>query len=86
MANEEHLENTVGAFRVGLALNPSGDDRVDTIKRLSAELINQMIDFAAARAKEQSTTGNREAGIAIQGFEEACMWAVKAITKPEFPV
>jgi hypothetical protein len=66
-----------GAERVVLHFNPSGDNLVENYKRSIADLIDQLEVF--------HTTGNSEisrcASIAQTKLEEACMWAVKTITK-----
>ena len=72
-------EQTVGEYRVGTSFNPSKLDAVDEIKQATAELINKM----AAISQNRDAPGAREAAIAATAYEEAAMWAVKAITKPE---
>lgn len=50
--------------------NPSGDERVDWIKRQTEELIIYL--------REQETLEPRRRQIAITNYEQAAMWAVKA--------
>lgn len=70
---------TEGAYRVGMDFNPSGNADVAFIKSKTAELI----DFLAERSAGRTQPGAREASIAMTSFEEAAMWAVKAVTKKE---
>jgi hypothetical protein len=66
-----------GEYRVGVTFNPSGNERVDLVKAAVAELIDTLqpiVDFGGE--------AGRCAAIAQTKFEEAAMWAVKAITKP----
>jgi hypothetical protein len=66
-----------GEYRVGVTFNPSGNEMVDQVKVKAAELVDVLqpiVDFGGE--------AGRCAGIAQTKFEEAAMWAVKAITKP----
>lgn len=70
-----------GEKAVGLTFNPSGDENVNKIKKLYAEII----DFCNDRrqVKELSEVGserNRLFEIAITEAQAAQMWTVKAIT------
>ena len=69
---------TFGEKAVGLSFNPSADPRVDKIKRLYAEII----DECAALRTEEVKGGERVrlASIAITEAQGAQMWAVKAAT------
>ena len=69
---------TKGEYRVGVTFNPGGDTRVDDIKNISAGLIDELQDIV-----DTGEEAGRCAAIAQTKFEEAAMWAVKAITKPE---
>lgn len=68
---------TFGERAVGLTFNPSNNPDVDRVKRMFAEIIDEM-DFL------RSTTANndvkRMAAVAITEAQTAQMWAVKAIT------
>lgn len=68
---------TYGEKAVGLSFNPSGDDTVNKVKRLYAEII----DLCAA---ERDTVGMGERArlfsVAITEAQGAQMWAVKAVT------
>ena len=68
-------ELTRGEKLVGLSFNPSGDDNVNKIKTLYAEIIDLMWTFRG-RTPDSDTM----ADIAIQSAITAQMWAVKAIT------
>ncbi len=63
---------SIGKNRVRAGFNPSGDQRVESIKSLSAQLIDICEDL---KAKEP-----RCAALAQTAYEEAAMWAVKAAT------
>ena len=69
---------TIGETRVRVSFNPSGDNEVDEIKRLSAALIDRCGD-----RKNDSNVSGEEArlwSLAMTAYEEACLWAVKALT------
>lgn len=68
---------TEGEHRVGLDFNPSGDERVQNVKEQTAHLIDEL-DLIA---KDRNHPGARCAALAMTAFEDAAMWAVKAITK-----
>ena len=70
---------TEGEYRVGVSFNPSGNPQVDVIKRRTADLIDILADLSAGRTQP----GAREASLAMTAYEDAAMWAVKAVTKPE---
>lgn len=69
---------TKGQYLVGSTFNPSSNPHVDVIKNTTAELIDQLDVIAEGRG-----LGAREAALAITNYEQAAMWAVKAVTKPE---
>lgn len=73
------MTQSEGEYRVGLDFNPSNNRTVQTIKEKTAELIDLLADLSAGR----SQPGAREASLAMTAYEEAAMWAVKAVTKPE---
>jgi len=60
---------------VRLSFNPSGQDRVYSIKLAAASLIHILEEIRA------EGIAAREASIAITEIETATMWAVKAATK-----
>lgn len=68
---------TEGEWRVGIDFNPSGVEAVDEIKKTTASLIDMMEEIASNRVDP----GARCAALAMTAYEEAAMWAVKAITK-----
>lgn len=73
----KNRKQTEGEYRVGVSFNPSRIQRVDEVKKMTAELIDYMLTLSPHR----DLAGAREAAIAATAYEDACMWAVKAITK-----
>jgi len=69
-------EMTFGEKAVGLTFNPSGDPRVNEVKKLYAEII----DLLKHHMNPQGGEINRMLAIAITESQTAQMWAVKAIT------
>jgi hypothetical protein len=63
---------SLGAARVRESFNPSKEDKVDKIKRWSADCI----DFC----EEHKDLDPRLAALAATAYEEAAMWAVKLVT------
>ena len=63
---------SIGANRVRLSFNPSGNLDVDYIKTRTADLI----DFC----EELKARDPRLAALAQTAYEEAAMWATKAAT------
>jgi len=63
---------SIGAERVREGFNPSLDNKVDKIKRWSADCI----DFC----EEHKHLDPRLAALAMTEFEMAAMWAVKLVT------
>jgi len=68
---------TKGEYRVGVDFNPSGDEQIHTVKVTTANLIDALQPLV-----DLGDEAGRCAAIAQTKFEEAAMWAVKAITKP----
>lgn len=70
-------EMTYGEKAVGLTFNPSGDEKVQKVKELFAQIIDLCND-------ERSLTGVGEKGrlfsVAITEAQTAQMWAVKGFT------
>lgn len=62
----------LGAHIVGLSFNPSGNEDVNFIKGVTA----QVIDYVTAAGKDPRCTQ-----LAIDNFETAAMYAVKSVTK-----
>lgn len=81
MTSSASDEATLGMKRVGLNFNPSGDGRVTDAKTLGAQLIDMCEDL------KKASPGNGEVlrclAHAQTQFEDATMWIVKAITKPQ---
>lgn len=72
----EQKELTYGQKAVGLTFNPSGDQRVQRVKELYAEIIDLLADHRNGEYGEKA----RHYSIAITDAETAQMRAVKAIT------
>ena len=68
---------TYGEKAVGLAFNPSGDQNVEKIKRLYAEIID-LCNTCREAARDNEKV--RLFSVAIIEAQGAQMWAVKAIT------
>lgn len=70
-------ELTYGEKAVGLTFNPSGDEKVQKVKELYAQIIDLCNDL-------RSEVGQGEKGrllsVAITEAQSAQMWAVKGIT------
>jgi hypothetical protein len=85
---EDKLLN-LGERRVRLGFNPSLENKVDQIKLKTAELINLIHQERIAlrgglnyslEEHLNAEDKNRLIGLAETKFEEAAMWAVKALT------
>jgi hypothetical protein len=68
---------TKGEYRIGVNFNPGGHEQVDGVKQITAGLIDEMAPIV-----DLGGEAGRCAALAQTKFEEAAMWAVKAITKP----
>ena len=67
-----------GERAVGLRFNPSADDRVDRIKSLYAQIIDEMDALRSLPTSSQEQ--RRLASVAITEAQTSQMWAVKAVT------
>ena len=78
----ETKELTLGQRRVRMSFNPSGNYDVDNIKERAAELIDLCEDFRNRKLGNNPDVGemNRLLSLAQTHFEDAAMWAVKAVT------
>ena len=79
-------EQTIGQYRVGVSFNPSKNEMVDDIKEKTAELITLLEKFKIIKSPLDEINpfgleGCRLITLAQDSYEEAAMWAVKAITK-----
>jgi hypothetical protein len=68
---------TYGEKAVGLSFNPSGDQYVERLKKLYAEIIDICADLSA---EANSDNAKRLYSISIAEAQGAQMWAVKAVT------
>lgn len=85
---------TKGEYRVGIAFNPSADDKVAKIKRAAADLMDlidtiplpdwpdELSHDEEIRISAQEDEVLRLKALAQTAIEEGAMWAVKAATKP----
>lgn len=75
---------TKGQYLVGTTFNPSSSGKVDRIKALAAELIDE-IEWIELNTADGDEVQNREImrcrATAITNVEQGAMWAVKAATK-----
>jgi hypothetical protein len=69
---------SIGKERVRTGFNPSGNQRVESIKSLTAQLIDICQDMK--EAQHPSNEAGRLCSLAQTAYEEAAMWAVKAAT------
>jgi hypothetical protein len=67
-----------GDRRVGLKFNPLGLDEVSQIKGVTATIIDNLEDFQTTDPEIK-----RWVALAQTKYEEACMFAVKALTATE---
>lgn len=76
----DQRELTFGEKAVGLNFNPSGDERVNKVKQLYAEIIDIMHDERRTDGTDKDPEVNRLCSVAITEAQGAQMWAVKALT------
>lgn len=74
-------KQTLGQYRVGISFNPSGLNKVDTIKQKAAELIDLINDIEMTGLNGAEVA--RLKALVMTHAEDAAMWAVKAVTKPD---
>lgn len=74
---QDTREMTFGEKAVGLAFNPSKDDKVGFVKLQYAAIIDNLHDL---RSMSESPEVKRMCSVAITEAQTAQMWAVKAIT------
>jgi len=70
-------DSTYGQKAVGLTFNPSGDEKVQKVKELYAEIIDLCNDL---RTEVGQGERGRLLSVAITEAQTAQMWAVKGIT------
>ena len=70
---------TFGEKAVGLTFNPSGDENVNKVKKLYADIIDLCNDMRERELNARSEYA-RLLSIAITEAQGAQMWAIKAIT------
>lgn len=69
------MEQTFGEKIVRVDFNVTGNSKVDSIKKKTAELINEICEMRDGDKKD-----GRLASLAITHFETAAMFAVKCAT------
>jgi hypothetical protein len=69
-------KQTLGQSRVRLSFNPNFNQDVENIKMRAADLIDLCEEWKRGANGEKS----RLLALAQRNFEEAAMWAVKAVT------
>lgn len=77
---------TLGEMRVGISFNPGGHEKVNSIKRKAADLIDELEDCRPEMGAKEAWEGqNKEVNICIsecqRDIETAAMYGVKAVTK-----
>ena len=68
---------TLGESRIGVSFNPGGDSRIDELKRLFADLV----DDIGALPDHGDGEIRRVKAVAQSEVEGAAMWAVKAAAR-----
>jgi hypothetical protein len=82
MEEVETKEVTLGERRLGTKFNPSGLAWVSIVKNRTAEIIDGLEKHRKPiEENENQEEINRLITIAQETYENATMWAVKAITK-----
>ena len=81
--DKEKREQTLGEYRIGINFNPSGNGTVHAIKQKTAELIDLLDRLSLVDTENVIVDGEtvRLFGVAMTAYEEAAMWAIKAVTK-----
>jgi hypothetical protein len=79
MENQDARPMTYGEKAVGLTFNPSGDEKVQKVKELYAQIIDLCNDLRATAGPGEKS---RHLSVAITEAESAQMRAVKGITYP----
>lgn len=75
------MKMTFGEYRVGVTFNPGNVKAVDEIKRATATLIDLCRGYADDLGGGEP---QRLLELAMTHYEDAAMWAVKAVTKPVY--
>ncbi len=71
---------TLGEKRIRTDFNVSGDTEIDHIKKSTAQLIDYLNKHTGDDSGAISDEQGRLVKLAQTSYEEAAMWAVKAIT------
>jgi len=78
--SEVNTELSLGEKRVRSAFNPSGAGNVNFIKNETAKMINVLEDFKNDELNNLDGEAKRLISLAQTEYENAAMWAVKAVT------
>jgi acetolactate synthase small subunit len=78
MSENNNSTETLGMSRVGISFNPSGDERVISIKQKAASLIDEIKVYSDASDNDEA---KRVFALAMTEIESASRWAVTGITK-----
>jgi len=70
-------ELTFGQKAVGLTFNPGGNPSVNKIKKLYADVIDELNE---ERERTENPEAKRQLSVAITEAQTSQMWAVKAVT------
>lgn len=83
MDQENTRSMTPGEEAVGLSFNPSGDEKVNKLKALAAEMFDIVEDHVPSQTADASQFNWRRRkmrDIALGAILTAQMWAVKVVT------
>lgn len=72
---------TLGEKRVRTEFNPSKSGNIEAIKQKTAELINILEAYKTDESYQHDGEVLRLISLAQTAYEEASMWAVKAVTE-----
>jgi hypothetical protein len=73
-------ELTFGEKAVGLTFNPGKNEKVESIKRKFADLIDELHSYKVGPNEEENREADAMLIQAIRECQSAQMWAVKAVT------
>lgn len=79
-AQQQTKQLTFGQKSVGLTFNPGGNEKVESIKRRFADLIDELESYRNPENAERHPEVSRMLSIAITECQSAQMWAVKGVT------
>ncbi len=71
---------TFGEKAVGITFNPGKNEKVESIKRRYADLIDELESYRNPQNAEKHPEISRMLSVAITEAQTSQMWAVKAVT------